>query len=491
MDTSHTPVYDVIFLGGGISASLLAISLIRRVPELKMLIVEEKASFPSKVGESLSDIAALFLNRFEIDELLDKHIPKAGLRFLFQESSPAHQPNIQEFSSPSLPNLANGRHLRRDILDEDLLQEAHGLGVEVLRPASVSGVEVHPFASEVQINHQASSYTYQAKWVVDATGRRRFLSQQLGWKQEALPIRTGAIITHFHATRKPTHDPPSSTQWSRAIGPPSDATIHFLKPGCWWYHIRLNEQTSSIGLVYHHDQVQVDDPEVFFDEFLSRDPQLQTITEGASRGKVRHLPQLPFVGEQLYDEGIILLGDACGFVDPMFSPGLEFTCQQITWLTDLLEDYFSAGHMKPKPWESYAQVFRQAYIDRARQFDMNYRLMFSYDLFSSWAQMGIFAYFTFSVLPSVKYPRLIRHPLHFNLFSHLAFRLLKWRYLSIANKRLNEGRSSSSLPQPVVYSFVSIPQGLRFYTKPLQLFWNWFINYLRIEWTELTKNFSA
>ncbi|MEM7372889.1 MAG: tryptophan 7-halogenase [Bacteroidota bacterium] len=487
MNSSHTSDYDIIFLGGGISASLFAISLGRKIPELKMMIVEEKAVFPHKVGESLSDIAALFLNRFEIDELLDKHIPKAGLRFLFQEPRADNKSNIQEFSSPSLPGVASGRHLRRDSFDEDLLEEAASLGIEVMRPASVTGIEVHPFSSRIQLAYEGSNHSFQSTWVVDVTGRRQFLSHQMDWKQEELPIRTGAIIAHFHSTQEVKHDPPPSRQWTRAIAPPSQATIHFLKKGCWWYHISLDDHTSSIGLVYHQEQIKVEDPAQFFEQLLQSDAQLQAITAGASRGMIRHLPQLAFVGQQLYDEGIILLGDACGFVDPMFSPGLEFTCQQISWLTDLLTAYFSSRQMNSKRWRRYEKTFRQAYLDRARQFDMNYRLMFSYDLFSNWAQMGIFAYFTFSVLPAVKFPRLIRYPLRFNLFSRMAFRFFRWRYLSIAQKRMSDGRVSSSLPQPVVYSYVSVPQGIGFYFKPLHLAWNWLINYLRIEWTELLR----
>ncbi len=134
---TEIPRYDIIILGGGIAGSVMAISLKRKTPSLTILIVERSSIFPNKVGESSAEMTGLFFNRFGIEHILKKQIPKTGLRFLFNEHNTFDHNKMDEFSSPSFKSIANGYHFNRQQFDEDLLAEAIKMGCETRRPAEI------------------------------------------------------------------------------------------------------------------------------------------------------------------------------------------------------------------------------------------------------------------------------------------------------------------------------------------------------------------
>ncbi|NRA10578.1 MAG: tryptophan 7-halogenase, partial [Crocinitomicaceae bacterium] len=112
--------FDLIILGGGISGSLMGISLMDKNSKMRVAIVERNSEFPQKIGESTSDIATLFFRRLEINHILKSHSRKAGLRFLFNENKSDNPDHIGEFTSPTLKTSIAGHHLNRKEFDEAL-----------------------------------------------------------------------------------------------------------------------------------------------------------------------------------------------------------------------------------------------------------------------------------------------------------------------------------------------------------------------------------
>ncbi len=77
--------YDVIIAGGSFSGAAAALLLKRDLPDLRILIVERKAEFDKKVGESTSEVGGSFLTRvLNLSSYLSAHhINKHGLRMWF------------------------------------------------------------------------------------------------------------------------------------------------------------------------------------------------------------------------------------------------------------------------------------------------------------------------------------------------------------------------------------------------------------------------
>lgn len=78
MDSASRTDWDVIVMGGALAGSATACLLLRKNPELRVLILERSERFTRRVGESTVEISAYFLGRVLglTDHLLEKHIPK-------------------------------------------------------------------------------------------------------------------------------------------------------------------------------------------------------------------------------------------------------------------------------------------------------------------------------------------------------------------------------------------------------------------------------
>src|SRR5262245_35443285 len=85
MDSAPRTDWDVIIMGGALAGSATACLLRRKNPELRVLILERSERLKRRVGESTVEISAYFLGRVLglTDHLLEKHIPKQGMRFWF------------------------------------------------------------------------------------------------------------------------------------------------------------------------------------------------------------------------------------------------------------------------------------------------------------------------------------------------------------------------------------------------------------------------
>ena len=151
ISNSEQEIFDLIIIGGGTSATFLCLSILKIDPEFKILIIEKSETFPQKIGESVVDMTALFIESLGIQHLLEKHVQKTGVRFLFNETNSSDPSKIAEFASPTFPGLIKGYHLNRSVFDEQMLDEVKGKGVVVFRPATIVAANFIDFNNELEI----------------------------------------------------------------------------------------------------------------------------------------------------------------------------------------------------------------------------------------------------------------------------------------------------------------------------------------------------
>src|ERR1700679_2096815 len=85
----HSPVYDVVIIGGALSGAATAILLLRQNPGIRLLIVEKSAQLTRRVGEATVEVSAYFIGRVLglTQYLNESHLVKQGLRFYFSNES--------------------------------------------------------------------------------------------------------------------------------------------------------------------------------------------------------------------------------------------------------------------------------------------------------------------------------------------------------------------------------------------------------------------
>lgn len=345
--------YDVVIVGGAITGAACAILLKRWLPGTRVLIVERANAFSRKVGEATVEVSAYYLTKvLGLTEHLNRdHLPKQGLRFWFDDGTNRSLDRMSELGPNRLPSMASF-HMDRAKLDEHTLRVAADAGAELMRPAQVRGLDLGWPQSTLTIKPAdgGAERTVRARWVIDASGRQRFLGKRLGLIQEVRGHPTAAAWARWSGVKnldgaEVLGPDPRSPRLPRLSPARSLSTNHFCGHGWWCWLIPLVGGQTSLGVVY--DRTLFDFPRPpggggglrdRFRHFLLTQPGLRELLTDATMDEDDFLAykDLPYRSTEFADRGWALVGDAAAFLDPLYSPGLDFaayssyaTCRMI------------------------------------------------------------------------------------------------------------------------------------------------------------------
>jgi len=326
--------YDVVVFGGAFSGSALALLLRRRRPGTRILILEKSEAFDRKVGESTSEVAGCFLTRVLglSHHLAGEHYQKHGLRMWFDDGEtrdPARCSEIGPFSQARLPTY----QIDRSKLDQHLLEMARDEGCEVLRPATIKSFELGGSGrNRVTFKHLGQQRQVTAGWVADCSGRAALIARQRG-TLEPLPEHPvhsmwvrfrGVRSLDDHATRHQAPFLDQSTWTAR-----SAATNHLMGHGWWSWIIPLPNGDFSAGVTWdeRHHAPPAEGPvgERVKQQLLAHPIGRLMFAEAEPiENDARIYKHLPYRSREVCGDGWILAGDAAGFMDPLYSQGLDY-----------------------------------------------------------------------------------------------------------------------------------------------------------------------
>jgi flavin-dependent dehydrogenase len=325
---------DVVILGGAFSGAATALLLKRRLPSARVLIVEKAAEFDRKVGESTTEVSSCFMTRvLGISTYLGHHqLAKQGLRMWFARTPEEKFEDCAEIGARYNSRLS-GFQVDRATLDEHLLSLAVAAGCELWRPAKVTSLELGGAArNTVDVKIGDESRRVMAKWVVDASGRAAIVARKLGILQplDGHPVNalwaryTGVKDWDGHELRAKHPRWAGATSTSRAW-----ATNHLMGLGWWCWIIPLKGGDTSIGLVYDTRLFTPPEGGSIAERVLAHcraQPVGREMLGDAQPvpGDQRAYSALPYFSERLMGDGWAIVGDAGNFIDPLYSPGLDF-----------------------------------------------------------------------------------------------------------------------------------------------------------------------
>ncbi|MDX2111534.1 MAG: NAD(P)/FAD-dependent oxidoreductase [Verrucomicrobiota bacterium] len=335
MPNTHSGQYDVVILGGALSGAATAVQLLRQNKALKVLIVEKSESFGRRVGESTVEVSAYFmghvlgLTRY----MNDCQLPKQGMRFWFTNEETRSIADCSEFG-PQYNVRLPGYQLDRATFDEKVLSLAVEAGAELMRPARVGTIELHEGGVQrLVIESDAGEQTVETRWLVDASGVAAVIARRQNWlvTNEEHPIAT--VWSRFKNTgdfdglelaeRYP--------QWAgRSFGVRGQATNHLVGHGYWIWWIPLKGGDVSIGVVYDQRLMTFPQEGGSLGErlmaFLRQHPVGGELLANASftPGDVHARKNLAYRSTTFASDGVALVGDSAGFMDPFYSPGMDW-----------------------------------------------------------------------------------------------------------------------------------------------------------------------
>jgi len=397
--------HDVVILGSGLAGTMIAACLARNGVDTLVIDAGQHPRFA--IGESTipytSMMMRLIAERYDVPEI--KYLTtfegvqanvstncgvKRNFGFVYHDPGRPHdRQQTNEFPIPKITHTEN--HFFRQDVDQWMLKVAFSYGAHVRQRTRVEKIEIDDAGVTLMLDR---GETVTAKYIVDASGHKSVLADKFSLREEPTRLRTHsrALFTHMTGVR-PFEDTVAPRGVHQNPSPWSEGTLHHIFPGGWMWvipvdnHPRATSNLCSVGISMDpRIHPKPDGPaEEEFRSFLADYPDVSKQFTGAQavRGWIS-TDRLQYSSRQTVGSRWCLTSHAAGFIDALFSRGLENSMEIINSLvcriiTAVQEDDFSV-----EPFE-YIQELEQSLLDFNDDLVSNaYTSFQSWELWDSW-----------------------------------------------------------------------------------------------------------
>jgi len=309
--TEAAEACDVLVIGGGPAGSTAAAVLAMQGRDVVLL---EQAAHPRfHIGESLLPRNLAIFERLGLrDAIHALGVLKPGAEMVSDATGRCVD---FDFATGIDRSFTYSYQVRRSAFDALLFANAERQGVRAMqrtRVVQVDGLAAGQAAQVLAEQPDGTMLRFAPRFLLDASGRDTFLAGRMQMKQADKSNNTAAVYAHFHDV------PGRDGAMAGCI------SIHLAEDG-WFWVIPLQDGVTSVGFV---------GTQAAFRRRSGTPAELLQARIQASRmlgprmaharlaSEVMTAANYSYRARSGWGEGYMLIGDAFGFVDPVFSSGV-------------------------------------------------------------------------------------------------------------------------------------------------------------------------
>ncbi len=344
--------YDVIVIGGGPAGSSSSAILAEEGHKVLLL---EREKFPRyHIGESLIPFTYFPLERLGLVERMKKShfVNKYSVCFV-----PPHGRTSQPFyffNRYDKDTVASTWQVLRSEFDQILLDNSREKGVEVKEQTKVLELlrdgDLKVIGVRAQ-SHDGTITDYYARITLDCTGKEAFTTVRNGWKVRDPYLNKVAVWTYYKGSRREPGIDEGQT------------TVAFVKDKGWFWHIPQHDDMVSVGVVAEGKYLSRDgikDAEGIFKREVEENLWIkESLSHGQQVGQYYITSEYTHHAKHCGSDGLLLVGDAFAFLDPVFSSGLMFAMKSGVLAGEEVSKGLKENDLSPSRFVKYSQELRQ------------------------------------------------------------------------------------------------------------------------------------
>ena len=345
-----TENYDVVIIGGG-PAGCAAAALLAEMGHRVLVLEREK--FPRyHIGESLLPFTFYPLQRLGLIEKMrqSEFVKKYSVQFV-APSGKASQPFY--FFNRYEPDVAQTWQVLRSEFDQMLMEHARQKGAMVKEEITVTMLlreEEKVVGVRAQLKDR-SMVEFRAPITLDCSGKESFAAVRNQWRIRDPKLNKVAVWTYYRGAKRDDGIDAGAT------------TVAFVPEKGWFWYIPQHYDMVSVGVVAEGKYLTrggVRDPEAMFNREIEQNAWIKDHLDcGQQFGPYYVTNEFSFHSKYCATEGLLLVGDALCFLDPVFSSGLMMALKSGVLAADAVHAAFVANDLSPERFAEYGATLRQ------------------------------------------------------------------------------------------------------------------------------------
>jgi len=343
--------WDAIIIGGGPSGS--AASTILAEYGHRVLVLEREKFPRYHIGESLIPFTYQPLKRLGmIPKMKSSAFVKKYSVVFISRNGKASEP-FYFFSRYDRDSVAQTWQVLRSEFDQMLMDNAREKGAHVIEEITVKEL-LRENGRVIGVRAQTKAgegVEFRAPITLDCSGKEAFTTVRNGWRTNDPYLNKVAVWTYYKGSKREPGIDEGAT------------TVAYVPEKGWFWHIPQHNDMVSVGVVAEGKYLTRDgvrEPEQIFKREIEQNAWIKDhLSIGEQVGKYYLINEYTQHAKHCGSDGLLLVGDAFAFLDPVFSSGLMLALKSGTLAGEEVHKAIVEKDFSPERFTSYGRTMRE------------------------------------------------------------------------------------------------------------------------------------